>query len=270
MPRLGGSPERVGCERASHLHAGIATVLCMIGGCHATIANLIGPVEQPAGFAAGTAEANSSNALPHADLEPEELMRMLSTPQQLSRFFKKYGVYKKASGPKQYVATYRRSFADFQAADWHGDCNDFAEASCEVLTRHGYKMYLVSLWPRDESRLTNSWHQVAVCCVQGKFLIFDEMQLYMCDSLQHYMDGDYEVFQETPKDAKQQINTQLPEQKPIRQHWDLLSTGGVVQWCKTKENFLARFAQHSQDNAEIEESDVPVPPPGGIIMLAAS
>ena len=192
------------------------------------------PAEQPqrfSPFARRTPEAT----LPNPDTDIEELLRLLPTPETLGAFLKQHGESEGMGSSLHFLQTYRRNPEEFQHARWKGPCNNFAEFGCEWGARYGYTMYLVSLWPREHGA---SWHQFAAACLtkNRRYLIIDNTDVMEWQgSLEEYIATHYS-------------------------HLEVLPVGGIVEWKRTQNNLLARFAGQITGNATTMEESHPLRP----------
>jgi len=79
-----------------------------------------------------------------------------------------------------YLSNYRLSVAQQANVDPATiDCNDRANRACELLSKRGMPMYLVSIWPQDKDvRFQEDWHQMAACKLNDScYLIIDNGKL---------------------------------------------------------------------------------------------
>lgn len=98
---------------------------------------------------------------------PETLAEQLATPHRVALFQKLFG---RSEGPSNFIELltsgeiprdFRIPFREFHRRKFRGNCNDFAEMACEILTRHGYPMYLLTVRPKNQHEILHPWHTVA-------------------------------------------------------------------------------------------------------------
>jgi len=78
-----------------------------------------------------------------------------------------------------YITHYRLSTEQQAVTDPEVfDCNDSANRVCELLSKRGMPMYLISIWPQDNDlRFEKPWHQMAACKLNETcYLIIDNGQ----------------------------------------------------------------------------------------------
>ncbi|MFO0945541.1 MAG: hypothetical protein U1D30_06305 [Planctomycetota bacterium] len=159
------------------------------------------------------------------------------SPLDFSMFLESHGRYVTSSNAVTFVTSYRRSIADLQATHWQGDCNDFAQSVCEVAATHGYRMGIISLWPKSWRDLfAKDWHQVAVLCVEQdrEYLIFDN--------------GSPFRWRGTLAEYAASIDKKI------------IPFGGQLNWRPTRENPLARFVDQFRFNETLIENRQPLRP----------
>lgn len=121
--------------------------------------------------------------IPGADTPIDELMDLLATEEDVQDFLQKHGKGSTPQNPKQFVESYRLTPAQFQENGWEGPCNNFAEFWCDWGERHGKKMYLVALWPKDKEGNTfkdrHSWHLIGAFSQVNRD---GEKEIYVCDN----------------------------------------------------------------------------------------
>lgn len=162
---------------------------------------------------------NGSDVDPQLNIE--KLKKQLSTPQRVALFQWTYGNPVSHMNLLDYLLSenilknYRLSLQELQKRDYEGNCNDFAEMAAELLSPHGWDMYIISMRPDEWPLLLG--HQVAGFRLEdGSWGVIDEGKLFYAQTLKevgaHY---NMEVFEE----------------------------GGVVRWEKAN-NASAKLAQH--------------------------
>lgn len=180
----------------------------------------------------------SLSELPSADAPAADLLCNISSPMTFARFLTMHSHRYRHANPLAYTKCFRMDLEEFQQAGWEGDCNDFANAICELGHHHGYPMGIVSMWPiRLSERLERDWHQIAVLCLRQDraYLIFEfERPIWWKGSLEDY--------------ARSHDRMIMP-------------IGGVLEWRPTKRNPLARFMDHLRLNTPLPENQRPLPAP---------
>ncbi|MBI3336202.1 hypothetical protein HYZ98_01385 [Candidatus Peregrinibacteria bacterium] len=124
---------------------------------------------------------------------PETLARQLSTPHRIALFQTLFG---KKEGPSNFLELFasgeipkdfRIPFAEFHRRKFHGNCNDFAEMACEILTRHGYPMHLLTICPALPHEVLEPWHTVAAIPHKNAgFTIIDNGDLLYVNTKEEY------------------------------------------------------------------------------------
>ena len=124
---------------------------------------------------------------------PEQLAKKLSTPQRIALFQKIFCTYYGPENLIEFLSSdeitkkFRISFAELQKAGFKGNCNDFAEMACELLSRHGYPMHLLTIQPTDpKDRITRPWHTVAAIPSKNELTLIDQGDLLYCQKPEDY------------------------------------------------------------------------------------
>lgn len=171
------------------------------------------------------------------DDNARDLLCCLSSPLQASDFLQRYAHRIRHHSPVPYARGFRLSLAELQSAGWQGDCNDYANAICEIGYHHGYSMSIVSMWPsRWTKRLSDDWHQIAVLCLEPEreYLIFEyATPVHWLGTLEEYAQSNHKA---------------------------ILPVGGVLNWRPTKQNPVARFLDHLRSNSPPPANRQPLRP----------
>lgn len=161
----------------------------------------------------------------------ETLAERLATPHRMALFQKIFGTYEGASNFLELVTSgeiprdFRIPFAEFHRRKFKGNCNDFAEMACEILSRHRYPMHLLTVRPRLQHEILHPWHTVAAIPEEnGGVTIIDSGDLFHMDTIQEYA-GRY---------SRQSGREMIVAPDPI----------GYVEWEKV-DTAIARWLQHA-------------------------
>lgn len=229
---------KVAGARASRLSSAVVLLaLAAAASLTAWIADLGAPLppdaRRPLSFAAAAHYPGSLGL--SQDHSAAELLCSLRSPMHASEFLTHNAHRIRHTSPLPYALRFRLTLAELQRVGWEGDCNDYANAICEIGYHHGYPMYIVSMWPeRWSHRLRDDWHQIAVLCLQPnrEYLIFDyETPVHWHGTLDEY--------------AKRGRKVILP-------------VGGTLEWRPTKANPVARFLDHLRSNSQPPANQKPL------------
>lgn len=196
-----------------------------------------------------------AEGLPSSDAPIEEIIDSLDTDEKYIEFLKKYSDGYFPVTPWTFLGSYAYSPTQLQEENWTAPCNGFAEFACEVGTRHGKKMYLLSLWPDgktttehhdentvEEHKHRNSWHLVAFYKLQdgqsgqSQYVIFDNNNLIRLE----------------PGEPLSTYTSQ--------QHYDIIHPlGGITEWKRPYDDWRAKIARHigSINEDQVIETVIP-------------
>ena len=159
---------------------------------------------------------------------PEQLGKKLSTPHRIALFQKLFCTYYGPENLIEFISSeevgkkFRLSFDELQRAGFKGNCNDFAEMTCEILSRHGYPMHLLTIQPTDpKDRTTRPWHTVAAIPDKNGLTILDQGTL---------------VYVQKPEDFAIAFKAAVPMHFP-QNDW------AYIPWEKA-DNTFAKWMQH--------------------------
>lgn len=161
---------------------------------------------------------------------PALLAEQLATPHRIALFQKLFATYE---GPSNFIELlisgeipkdYRIPFAEFHRRKFRGNCNDFAEMACEILTRHGYPMYILTVRPKNAHEILQPWHTVAAIPHENAgFTIIDNGNLLYVNSKEEY----------AGRQSRQSGREMIVAPDPI----------GYVEWEKV-DTAIGRWLQH--------------------------
>ena len=138
-------------------------------------------------------EGDDQTQLIDSESHPAILAQQLATPHRIALFQKLFGTYEGPSNFLELFASqeipkdFRIPFAEFYRRKFHGNCNDFAEMACEILTRHGHPMHLLTISPAKQHEILEPWHTVAVIPHENAgFTIIDSGDLLHVHTKEEY------------------------------------------------------------------------------------
>lgn len=260
-PRGGGTPgHTLGHRRYRSSRSGIGFVLLFLALAiqQAAFWHLAGPVPRPdpaighdptSGTHAAVYGGRPTRPFPPAQLvhwaiSPQQLdphlpaeflTDYLSTPLEAGAYLERHAQYRLAPSVVRFALDYRLSLRELQSRNWVGDCNDLANAICELVDRQGYPVSILTVWPNSwQGRLTKEWHQMAVLCVRANscYVVFDN--------------GRPVVWNGTLDGFVRHIGMEV------------LPVGGMIPWRPVKPNPLARFIDHLRWNSLPAPAQQPV------------
>lgn len=158
----------------------------------------------------------------------EQIAKKLSTPHRVALFQKLFCTYYGPEHLIEFISSdeitkkFRLSFAELQKEGFKGNCNDAAEMACEILSRLGYPMYLLTIQPTDpKDRTTKPWHTIAAIPTKDGLTLIDQ--------------GDILYFQK-PEDYAKAFKASVPMHFP-QSDW------AYIPWEKA-DNTFAKWMQH--------------------------
>lgn len=159
---------------------------------------------------------------------PEQLAKKLYTPHRIALFQRLFCTYYGPENLIEFISSseipkkFRLSFAELQKEGFKGNCNDFAEMACEILSRHGYPMHLLTIQPTDpKDRTTRPWHTTAAFPTTNGLTIVDQ--------------GTLAYFQ-NPEDFARTFKASVPMHFP-QNDW------AYIPWEKA-DNTFSKWMQH--------------------------
>ena len=218
----------------------LAGVIATLGSSMLATADLCRPIPQPTPITSECAPPPfPTGSLPPIDTDPELLAHYLRTPEAIAAFFHQNWRHRNPNDPADFFVSFHAPLAELQrraaveeSEKIHGCCNQSARTYCTILSRHNYKMYLVSMRPKGWSIYVQPWHQIAVCKIKGTYYVFDNEYFTRWDgTLEEYC---------------------------AQSGFQIQRIGGVVRWQEVQDNPVARFGRHVRWNEEVEETPPPV------------
>ncbi len=205
------------------------------------------PLEQPQPLPVGlSALSDDTSELPDKNAPVQEIFEKLETLEELIQFAQENLQFNRPGNPATFFATFRQDVADFQADNWKGPCNNWAEFSAHWVHMHGGHPYIVSVYPKGiTDKFSKGWHQFMVCKTNdGSLTIFD----------QHANVDDPE---QTGKYQALRWEGSLEEYlQKYHPNSTLTPRGGVVSWQLLRNNAIGKFYPHLGANEEIAATSV--------------